>query len=269
MAQCMCPKCRDYSDKYRVYISDGSHDNTRWVASFDTREQAEAERANRQHKCNAFTAGEFFAYIIEPTTKDSMTNDELCICGRYVGEHDATWTHTPTTNPPSAPADTDADPWMVCNECGSDVRMSELHAIGCDVCQPSVPPETDALTRQREYCQRLIAEGEELGCPANYFIYWQDQLAFVIRKIATLSAGVLLALTLTGHHASAQPIDPTPPAGCTIVGDTGPDEGFPVAHCADGSYVYADLDGSDGALGTVGDGRWLDATAYVLHAAQR
>jgi hypothetical protein len=35
------------------------------------------------------------------------------------------------------------------------------------------------------------------------------------------------------------------PAGCTVVGITSrEDEGFPLAHCADGSYVYQDMDGS-------------------------
>lgn len=60
-------------------------------------------------------------------------------------------------------------------------------------------------------------------------------------------------VVLSGGGGSA--IDPTPPHGCTVVSLTG--EGFPVAHCADGSYAYQDLDGTDGSLGTVGDGRWV------------
>jgi hypothetical protein len=43
-----------------------------------------------------------------------------------------------------------------------------------------------------------------------------------------------LALTLTIQ----------PPAGCTITGTTGPDEGFPVATCDDGTTMYADMDGN-------------------------
>jgi hypothetical protein len=43
-----------------------------------------------------------------------------------------------------------------------------------------------------------------------------------------------LALTLTIQA----------PAGCTITGTTGPDEGFPVATCDDGTTLYADMDGN-------------------------
>lgn len=53
----------------------------------------------------------------------------------------------------------------------------------------------------------------------------------------------------------------TAPHGCTITGTTGQDEAFPLAHCADGSFVYSDLDG-DG-LGASTTGRWLDASGYV------
>lgn len=85
-------------------------------------------------------------------------------------------------------------------------------------------------------------------------------------KQAASVAALALAL-LTSQHASAAELPVPVPAGCVIVGTTGPDEGFPVAHCADGSYLYSDLDGSDGSRGTVGDGRWLDATGYVLYQA--
>lgn len=52
------------------------------------------------------------------------------------------------------------------------------------------------------------------------------------------------------------------PTGCTLIGTTGPDEGFPVAHCSDNSYKYMDMDGSaDRAPGT-----WVNAPYYAYEA---
>jgi hypothetical protein len=78
--------------------------------------------------------------------------------------------------------------------------------------------------------------------------------AWIAALIAFYALGTPWA---AGAFTSLPPI----PAGCTVVGRV--TEGFPLAHCADGSWMYQDLDGSDGSLGTEGDGRWLDASGYV------
>jgi hypothetical protein len=61
-----------------------------------------------------------------------------------------------------------------------------------------------------------------------------------------------LALTLTMQA----------PAGCTVTGTTGPDEGFPVATCQDGSVWYQDMDGQpyENAAGApvYAPGTWME-----------
>jgi hypothetical protein len=49
------------------------------------------------------------------------------------------------------------------------------------------------------------------------------------------------------------------PAGCSLTGHTS--EGFPVATCADGSHIVADMDGSGGynsGLPYVIPGTWVE-----------
>jgi hypothetical protein len=91
-----------------------------------------------------------------------------------------------------------------------------------------------------------------------------ERASRIVARLRLTSLGIATALFLTvtaptdarNHH-----INPSPPAGCTIVGTTGPDEGFPLAHCSDGTYVYQDLDGDGRHKNT--RGRWLDASGYL------
>jgi hypothetical protein len=86
-----------------------------------------------------------------------------------------------------------------------------------------------------------------------------------MNKAIGIAFGLYVAGTLWASDTDARKarIDPTPPPGCTIVGNTGPDEGFPVAHCADGSYVYQDLDGNGTRDKPRNVGRWVNARYYV------
>ena len=74
--------------------------------------------------------------------------------------------------------------------------------------------------------------------------------------LAMIRGGTITALALaftinTAHAQSA----PAPPAGCFQIGITNPqDEGFPIALCDDGTYLYADMDSG---------GQWKDGTTYA------
>jgi hypothetical protein len=80
-------------------------------------------------------------------------------------------------------------------------------------------------------------------------------------KRAILITSVALALTAQQSDA-ARVRYPDVPRRCVIVGVTNPeDEGFPVAKCKSGKYIYADMDGN--GRNPKSNGRWCDATFYV------
>lgn len=81
--------------------------------------------------------------------------------------------------------------------------------------------------------------------------------AVKVALVGLYTVGCIWAADAQGRYDTALPV------GCTIVGDVGPDERFPLAHCADGSWLYQDQDGIDGTRGTDGDGVWKDAAGYV------
>lgn len=65
-----------------------------------------------------------------------------------------------------------------------------------------------------------------------------------------MAALALFALTWSAGAESA-----SSRSACYPIGVTG--EGFPVIACIDGSRWYQDMDGTDGAYGSEGDGRWV------------
>lgn len=76
-----------------------------------------------------------------------------------------------------------------------------------------------------------------------------------VRGVATIAA---LSLALLTTHASAQTMGASAPTmtACYQIADSG--EGFPQVYCPlTGHAYYQDMDGTDGALGTAGDGRWV------------
>ncbi|HEX2673444.1 MAG TPA: hypothetical protein VHM25_21330 [Polyangiaceae bacterium] len=51
----------------------------------------------------------------------------------------------------------DDDPWTVCAQCGSEVRASELHAVGCDVCASDIPCV---------FCGEVLVSPDDRACPS-------------------------------------------------------------------------------------------------------
>jgi hypothetical protein len=82
-----------------------------------------------------------------------------------------------------------------------------------------------------------------------------------IASTALVAAYTAIALTIPADASAARHY-PDVPRHCHIVGITNPeDEGFPVAKCRNGRYIYADMDGNGKNPKT--NGRWQDATFYV------
>ena len=71
-----------------------------------------------------------------------------------------------------------------------------------------------------------------------------------------LFAALTLALVTTAHAA---PIPASPPASCAIIGTVPSDEGFPLAFCDNGTYLYFDADGDGFGGGYI----WRDASGYM------
>jgi hypothetical protein len=64
---------------------------------------------------------------------------------------------------------------------------------------------------------------------------------------------ILMMTTLVIYALSSRAFAQT---DCYPIAPSG--EGFPRVQCVDGSVWYQDMDGIDGALGTVGDGVWKE-----------
>jgi hypothetical protein len=79
-----------------------------------------------------------------------------------------------------------------------------------------------------------------------------DRASRVVARLRLTALGIATALFLTV----------TAPHGCTVTGTTS--EGFPLASCANGTTVYADMDGNALAgLSYRAPGTWIDASGYV------
>jgi hypothetical protein len=78
-----------------------------------------------------------------------------------------------------------------------------------------------------------------------------------VKHVAAI-AGAALFLALSLSPAGATDAPAPPPANCAVVGTVRGDEGFPLALCADGTYLYQDMDG-----GLYAPGTWRDASGYV------
>lgn len=79
----------------------------------------------------------------------------------------------------------------------------------------------------------------------------RDPFARINRELRGIAIAAALILA-TLSPAAAQPIAPD---GCQLAGTTG--EGFPVAHCQDGTLWYADMDGqTHPAAPYVAPGTW-------------
>jgi hypothetical protein len=112
------------------------------------------------------------------------------------------------------------DALSLCNACDANTANPDDPAGYCDECREEIEPDP-TLRRYVSPAGKTLAQIATTG----------------LCIIAT-------AAQLWATDGYAQATGPTtPPAGCTIVGDTGPDEGFPVAHCDDGSRRYLDMDG--------------------------
>jgi hypothetical protein len=91
---------------------------------------------------------------------------------------------------------------------------------------------------------------------------------FTQRTLVTLGCVLNLGSSLAGGGTDASYVEAagkrTLPAHCTIVGTVPGDEGFPLAHCADGSWLYKDMDGNGTRQKPRNVGVWRDASGYVM-----
>jgi hypothetical protein len=105
--------------------------------------------------------------------------------------------------------------------------------------------------RQAVHIMRATNPGHPLQCRAMMGL---DRRRYFRIKTPDNSMAIVRAATLALFLAITQI-----PAGCSLTGHTS--EGFPVASCADGSQVYADMDGAEGynsGLPYVIPGTWVE-----------
>jgi hypothetical protein len=175
------------------------------------------------------------------------------------------------------------DTMDICEICGNLFPVSDDHinisgiAI-CDQCAPA-PEPTEEETELGEWTSSLSGGQSFTVEPADDdYPFGTDYRKITLRNgvdyhdhIDNISAHITwgrwsritasvaaLALALLATPAAAQDLYPpeTYTRGCYQMAETG--EGFPVMACPeDGAMYYIDLDGSDGTLGTAGDGRWI------------
>jgi hypothetical protein len=126
-----------------------------------------------------------------------------------------------------------------CRKCGEPIYYGILH--NCD--------EALSWKRSREAHAELMPTTPEPTTP-EVTAESPAFRAFVSRveKSFLVAALAFLAVTSSALADHTQ---------CYQSGHTG--EGFPVISCpAEGTTYYVDLDGTDGTLGTEGDGRWIE-----------
>jgi hypothetical protein len=162
-------------------------------------------------------------------------------------------------------------------EAWQSARREYIHTLYTSVEDTPAPTPTPAPEETTDELADAMDDLSDLRCTQCGSIDWSvgasglcrtctiQNASHIVARLRLKSLGIataaLLFLSVTSHaDARHQRINPTPPAGCTVIGTTGPDEGFPVAHCADGSWVYQDLDGDGRHRNT--RGRWLDASGY-------
>jgi hypothetical protein len=83
------------------------------------------------------------------------------------------------------------------------------------------------------------------------------------RFAVAVAVGTYVVGTLWAAADAAPRTPQSVPPGCTIVGVLpGDDEKFPLAHCADGRWLYADMDGNGTREQPRNVGVWRDASGY-------
>jgi hypothetical protein len=112
----------------------------------------------------------------------------------------------------------------------------------CPECHPKqfTPEESDTCSHGIDHSTGYCASCEDASI---------ERASRIVARLRLTSLGIATALFLTV----------TAPHGCTVVGTVPGDEAFPLAHCADGAFVYADMDGAaNHAAGT-----WVSASGYL------
>jgi hypothetical protein len=176
-------------------------------------------------------------------------------------------------------------------ECNRDCTCTHCHRHACSgECSPNsalsqshepTTPEEGATWYTAEACWNIFSDKPHVTPTYNAVdIAWGDDLAQVerdararirsrdlhphvvninahtsrsgryLRKVSTLALAALAFLAVTSSALADH-------TQCYQSGTTG--EGFPVISCPEeGATYYIDMDGTDGTLGTEGDGRWIE-----------
>jgi hypothetical protein len=124
--------------------------------------------------------------------------------------------------------------------------MNDQPTKHCNRCDASL----SAIEAQSDTCNRCLDLGYASLSDEEYDAQEDAAIDRVLRpslsKTRVYAIALFLAITQT-------------PAGCAITGHTS--EGFPVATCADGSHIVADMDGAGGynsGLPYVIPGTWVE-----------
>jgi len=138
------------------------------------------------------------------------------------------------------------DPWTVCAQCGSEVRASELHVIGCDICECGMLVEECACADEPAPHKSFEECCDDPTFLAAVNSVLRTQGAPTIKR--ALAGAALIATCLLPTYARAQerayPIIGTPAynASCQIVTEW--EDGSARAYCEeDGETYLFDADG--------------------------